>query len=102
MREGMQRLNEEHKREDLLLKIGIHEGPCLAVTQNGRQDYFGQTVNIAARVQNLAVSRSIFVTRRVVENPQTLVLLEANNLSPVAKGAALRGIADEMMVYEIP
>jgi class 3 adenylate cyclase len=102
MREGMQRLNEEHKREDLLLKIGIHEGPCLAVTQNGRQDYFGQTVNIAARVQNLAVSRSIFVTGQVAENPQTLALLEANNLRPVAKGAALRGIADEMMVYEIP
>ena len=40
--------------EDLLLKIGIHEGPCLAVILNDRQDYFGQTVNIAARVQALA------------------------------------------------
>jgi class 3 adenylate cyclase len=102
MREAMQRLNEEHKREDLLLKIGIHEGPCLAVIQNGRQDYFGQTVNIAARVQELAVSRSILVTGRAVENPQTSMLLDANNIKPVAKGAALRGIADEIMVYEIP
>jgi class 3 adenylate cyclase len=34
----------------LLLKIGIHEGPCLAVSLNDRQDYFGRTVNIAARV----------------------------------------------------
>jgi class 3 adenylate cyclase len=102
MRQGMQRLNEKHRTEDFVLKIGIHEGPCLAVTQNGSQDYFGQTVNIAARVQSLAVSRSILVTGRVVENPQTVVLLEANNLRPVPKGAALHGIADEMMVYEIP
>jgi class 3 adenylate cyclase len=102
MRTGMQGLNEKHKRADLLLKIGIHEGPCLAVTQNGSQDYFGQTVNIAARVQNLAVSRSILVTACVIDNPRTMALLEANNLSPVAKGAALPGIADEMMVYEIP
>ena len=102
MREAMQKLNEEYKREDLILKIGIHEGPCLAVMQNGRQDYFGQTVNIAARVQNLAVSRSILVTERVVEDERTSMLLEANNLRPVAKGAALRGIADDMLVYEIP
>jgi class 3 adenylate cyclase len=102
MRQGMQSFNEKHKSDDFLLKIGIHEGPCLAVTQNGSQDYFGQTVNIAARVQNLAVSRSIVATSCVVENPQTVVLLEANNLRPVAKDAALRDIADEMMVYEIP
>ena len=31
--------------------MGIHEGPCLAVTLNEQQDYFGQTVNIASRVQ---------------------------------------------------
>ena len=54
--ERRQRANG-HNGEDLLLKIGIHEGPCLAVILNDRQDYFGQTVNIAARVQALADSR---------------------------------------------
>jgi class 3 adenylate cyclase len=50
MREAMLRLNEQRKRaDDLVLKIGIHEGPCLAVMLNERQDYFGQTVNIASR-----------------------------------------------------
>ena len=69
MREAMHGLNQERKTEDLLLKIGIHEGPCLAVMENGRQDYFGRTVNVAARVQNLAVSREIFATGSVIENP---------------------------------
>lgn len=49
MRESVRKI-----KNDLLIKIGIHEGPCLAVTLNDRLDYFGQTVNIAARVQNLA------------------------------------------------
>jgi class 3 adenylate cyclase len=102
MREAMRKFNEERKSEDLLLKIGIHEGPCLAVTLNDRRDYFGQTVNIAARVQNLAVSRAIYATGPVVEDAQTSMLLETSSLKPVAKRAALRGIADEMTVYEIP
>ena len=50
-----------------MLKIGIHEGPCLAVMLNDRQDYFGQTVNIASRVQGLATSRAIFATKPVVD-----------------------------------
>ena len=67
MRDAMRTLNAEGRHEDLLLKIGMHEGPCLAVMLNDRLDYFGQTVNIAARVQGLAVSRSIFATKPVVD-----------------------------------
>jgi len=102
MREAMDILNEEHKTDDLILKIGIHEGPCLAVMENGRQDYFGRTVNVAARVQDLVVSRGIFATESVVENPQTSILLEANNIRPVVKRTTLQGISGAIMVYEIP
>ena len=100
MREAMRSI--KHGDGDLLLKIGIHEGPCLAVTLNDRQDYFGQTVNIAARVQGLAASRSIFASEPVVEHPQSSSILETSGLKPLPQRAALRGIADEFMVYEIP
>src|ERR1700738_808389 len=52
MRAAMDVLNVERGTRDLVVKIGIHEGPGLAVMLNERQDYFGQTVNIAARVQS--------------------------------------------------
>ena len=92
-----------HSREnDLLVKIGIHEGPCLAVTLNDRLDYFGQTVNIAARVQNLAHSRAIFATKSVVENPQVSKMLKASKLKLTEQDAALRGVADRMTVFQIP
>jgi class 3 adenylate cyclase len=102
MREEMTRINAERQNEDLLLKIGIHEGPCLAVTLNDSQDYFGQTVNMAARVQGLASSRAIFVTQPVIEDPNSAKILANSGLQPMMQRAALRGIADQTTVYEIP
>jgi class 3 adenylate cyclase len=102
MREEMARINAERGNEDLLLKIGIHEGPCLAVVLNESQDYFGQTVNMASRVQGLASSRAILATRSVVENLKVAKILEDSGLEPRMQRAALRGIADDTMVYEIP
>ena len=102
MRDAMQKINTERGSEDLLLKIGIHEGPCLAVTLNDRQDYFGQTVNMAARVQSLASSRAIFATSSIVEDAQSSKLLASSGLHPVQQRASLRGITDDMLVYEIP
>jgi class 3 adenylate cyclase len=89
-------------KKDLLIKIGIHEGPCLAVTLNDRLDYFGQTVNIAARVQGLANERAIFATKPVVEHPQVVKMLAADKLVPTEQLAALRGVADKMAVFQIP
>src|SRR6266403_1857528 len=101
MREAMSDLGAERQHQSLRLKMGIHEGSCLAVTLNAQQDYFGQTVNIASRVQGLAASRSIVVTESVVENAHARALLETNGLKPTLKRVALSGIADKVSVYEI-
>ncbi len=87
---------------DLLVKIGIHEGPCLAVSLNERQDYFGRTVNIAARVQGLATSRSIFATRRVVSDSKASKLLQSNGIAATPEKRSLRGIANQFEIFEIP
>jgi class 3 adenylate cyclase len=89
-------------KNDLVIKIGIHEGPCLAVTLNDRLDYFGQTVNIAARVQGLAGSQAILATKPVLDNPQVSKMLSASNIAPTAQDAHLRGVADKMTIYQIP
>jgi len=102
MREAMRRLNEARRSEDLLLKIGIHEGPCIAVTLNERQDYFGQTVNIASRVQHLATSREIFATGVVLDDPRSLQVLATRGVTPQSHPATLRGIASEVSIYAIP
>jgi class 3 adenylate cyclase len=59
------RYNQEQKlaeQDHLKLKNGIHSGPCLLVTLNDRLDYFGTTVNAAARVQAQAKVNEIVFT----------------------------------------
>ncbi|HTO61331.1 MAG TPA: adenylate/guanylate cyclase domain-containing protein [Bradyrhizobium sp.] len=102
MRAAMDKLNEQRGTRDLVVKIGIHEGPCLAVMLNERQDYFGQTVNIAARVQSLSTSQEIHITGPVIDAPGVATILEKEAIRPIQKHAALRGIADKVLVYEIP
>src|SRR5580704_15970435 len=102
MRAAMDALNAERGTDDLVVKIGIHEGPCLAVMLNERQNYFGQTVNIAARVQGLSTSQSIHITGPIIDAPGVTAMLEKRAITPIQKQAALRGIADKIVVYEIP
>ena len=102
LEERLKGARQKRRRDDLLLKIGIHEGPCLAVNLNERQDYFGQTVNIASRVQGLAATRSILTTASVVNHPEAAAILKAGGLNPTAQQRAVRGIAGEVAIYEIP
>jgi class 3 adenylate cyclase len=99
MREAMERFNAERGADKLLLKIGIHEGPCLAVNSNDRQDYFGQTVNIAARVQELAGAEAIFATEPVVRHAGSGRLLSMRQVR--SEQRSLRGIGEHVTVYEI-
>jgi class 3 adenylate cyclase len=102
MRDAMKELNQRRASDDLILKIGIHEGPCLAVQLNDRLDYFGQTVNIASRVQGLAMGSSIYATEPVVCDTKTASLLAQAGVKPQAQQHALRGISETLTVYEIP
>jgi adenylate cyclase len=49
------------------LKVGLYAGACYVVTANGALDYFGQTVNVASRVQHLAASGEIVMAHEVLE-----------------------------------
>ncbi|KGM32089.1 adenylate/guanylate cyclase domain-containing protein [Inquilinus limosus] len=99
MRESMRQLNARRGAEELILKIGIHEGPCLAVNLNDRQDYFGQTVNIASRVQAAATGDSIYATQPVVRDAEAARLLSSRGVEARPQALALRGVGDRMPVF---
>ena len=87
--------------DELMLKIGLHAGPCLAVMLNGAQDYFGQTVNVAARVQGLAEAGGILASAPVMEGARVAALLAGLGLAPQPQERALRGVARAMAIYEV-
>ena len=99
MREAVDQLNRDRPQRDFVLKIGVHRGAAIAVTLNERLDYFGQTVNIAARVQNLADGDEICITEEVYGAPGVAEIIAPY---PVAKSEAeLKGVSKAMSVYHL-
>ncbi len=47
--------------------MGLYAGACYVITANGALDYFGQTVNVASRVQHLANSAEIVLPAEVFD-----------------------------------
>jgi class 3 adenylate cyclase len=78
--------------EDLVLKIGLHQGPCVAIQSNNQIDYFGRTVNIAARVQSLAEGGQIVCSEEVWNAPGVQAVIEGRNLNTKRETAELKGI----------
>jgi class 3 adenylate cyclase len=85
--------------KELVLKIGLHKGAVIAVTLNDRLDYFGQTVNIAARIQHLADANEIYVSEDIFASEGVGKLLEKSSVE--ARSARLRGVDQDIAVYRI-
>jgi adenylate cyclase len=60
----------------LTLKAGIHTGPCIAVTLNDRLDYFGSTVNLAARLEGQSTGGDVVISPSVYSDPEVRELLQ--------------------------
>ena len=69
------------EQEAVTIKLGVHEGPCIAVTLNGRLDYFGTTVNMAARLQGKSEGGDLVISRAIAEDPQVAALLDGLDCS---------------------
>jgi class 3 adenylate cyclase len=94
MNQAIERLGEG----ELTLKIGLHTGPCIAVELNDRLDYFGRTVNIAARVQGIAGPGEIVCTEAVHGTPGVRELTAEAGLVAERSTVPLRGIAGDVAV----
>lgn len=79
----------------LELKAGLHTGPCIAVTLNDRLDYFGSTVNLAARLEGLSTGTDVIVSRPVFEDTKVVELLRAEGYEARPFESALKGFEEE-------
>lgn len=99
MRAAAERFNRGQPDRPVALKIGIHHGAAIAVTLNEELDYFGQTVNIAARVQAMAEAQEICITDEVWRYPGVEALLSGRETREVK--AELRGVGHPVPVIRI-
>ena len=99
MRAAAERYNQGQPDRPVALKIGIHHGTAIAVTMNDELDYFGQTVNIAARVQATADAQEICLSDEVIAYPGVRTLLVG--YSTEQDSAEFRGVGRRMPVTRI-
>ncbi|HYV12256.1 MAG TPA: adenylate/guanylate cyclase domain-containing protein [Pyrinomonadaceae bacterium] len=79
----------------LQLKAGLNTGPCIAVTLNDRLDYFGSTVNMAARLECLSSGNDVIISRSVYEDPKVQELIESDSFDAVPFDMKLKGFENE-------
>ena len=98
--EAMLEAQVELARADppLLLKAGLHLGPCIAVTLNDRLDYFGTTVNFAARLAHAAQGAEVVLSDPAHRDPQVTAWLHNPPPGVVLEEhqAELKGFEEDM------
>jgi class 3 adenylate cyclase len=99
MRSEIDAFNRKQADRAIILKIGIHKGAAIAVTLNERLDYFGQTVNIAARVQQLADAEEIFVSEDVYSSEGVHALLASREVA--SSLSKLKGVQQDLRVFRV-
>ena len=86
----------------LVVKLGLHTGPCIAVTLNDRLDYFGSTVNLAARLEGQSRGGDIVLSEQVRDDPAVRALLAGTPSPLLAEAAEMKGFAGEIRYWRLP
>ncbi len=76
--------NGKNPETRLRLRVTMNTGSCLAVNLNSNIDYFGNTVNLGAKIQAVAGAGQIGFTQSVADDPEVKKFLQESKL-PVEK-----------------
>ncbi len=82
----------------LLLRVGLHVGPCVVMRANDRLDYFGTTVNLAARLEATASAGEIAMSESDAERPGIAEAIATLAEIPVRTRVVLKGIAQAVSI----
>jgi adenylate cyclase len=93
-------LNQRYPDQPSLhLKLGIHQGPCIAVNANDILDYFGSTVNLAARAQGESRGDDFVLTQALMDEPAVRARLEREGLQPEVFTVTPKGFSEPVTLY---
>ncbi|MSP93256.1 MAG: adenylate/guanylate cyclase domain-containing protein [Myxococcales bacterium] len=85
--------------DNLVLRVGVHAGRCLAVNLDHRLDYFGSTVNRASRTEHESRGNEVVFTADLADRPAVATWLAGRRVERFA--AELRGIAASVQLVRL-
>lgn len=74
--------NGKNPETRLRLRVTLNTGSCLAVNLNSHIDYFGNTVNLAAKIQSVAGAGEIAFSESTINDPHFKKFLEEEKIEP--------------------
>ncbi len=84
------------------LKSSLHVGPCLAVNANDRLDYFGTTINLAARMVECCRGGDLTISDDLFQRPEVSAFLRALDAIPESSEIKFHGFTTPHRVWRIP
>ncbi len=91
--------NRDSDGQGLVIKLGLHFGPCIAVNLNDRLDYFGSTVNMAARLQAQSEGGDIVVSGEAAADPALAPMLRT--LTSREESVVLKGYREAVSFLRV-
>jgi len=83
------------------LRVGFHAGPCIAMRANDRLDYFGTTVNLAARLEGAASQGEVAMAASDAQRPDIAAAIAALGARPQRQQIQLKGIERPIAVVRV-
>lgn len=91
--------NRDHPDAEIVLKLGLHQGACIAVTAGGVLDYFGAMVNIASRLGHQCRGGEIILTDAILTESAARDALTGRRMQ--ADSVGLRGVSAPVGVVRV-
>lgn len=85
----------------LRLRVGMHAGPCIAMRANERIDYFGTTVNLAARLESAANAGEVTMARSVAQRAEVSPLISQTGIRLYDETLAIKGFAQPVEIVRL-
>ncbi len=95
------KLAEEMRAVPLTLKASLHAGPCLAVNANDRLDFFGTTINLAARMVSCCQGRDLVVSDELYHRPEMRAFLQQCDTAPEPADVSFRGFSEPRRIWRV-
>ncbi len=96
---GVANFNRGREDAGIVLKLGLHVGPCIAVTVGDLLDYFGSAVNTASRLEHQCRGGEAIISLAVLADREARDALAGLTLTE--DSAELRGLSEPVRFVRV-
>ncbi len=93
------KLFNQQNKTDLVVKMGLNMGNCIAVNIDNKMDYFGNIINETARLASLSNGNDLVISRSLFTEESVKDLLAGSNF--VQEQQTIKGIPGQVVFYRV-